>query len=243
MRAEAPGSPGTWPSRLVASWARHRTALLSVGLVLMGMALVPRWTHELDRLLVEEGAQGARDLAMRHWEVGRWFAGDADDGPLAPKIYPPASYVILWPFLGWLDLAAARWLWAATLLAALAWLTAIVVRESGVESRLGRAFLIVWAPSMYAATVTVGNGQLGIHVLPALLSSILIARSGRGGWPSDLASASLFTLCLVKPSLAAPFFWVLLSGRRGARRGALVVSAYAGLTALAASFASSALFR
>ena len=81
-----------------------------------------------------------------------------------------------------------------------------------------------------------GNGQLGVHVLPALLSSILIARRGRGGWPSDIAAASLFTLCLVKPSLAAPFFWVLLSGRRGARRGALVVAAYAGLTALAASF-------
>jgi hypothetical protein len=202
----------------------------------MALVLVPRWTHELDRLLVEQGAQGARDLAMRHWEVGRWFAGDAGDGPLAPKIYPPASYVILWPFLGWLDLEAARWLWAATLLAALAWLTAIVVRESGVESRLARAFWIAWVPSTYAITVTVGNGQLGIHVLPALLSSILIARRGRGGWWSDLAAASLFTLCLVKPSLAAPFFWVLLSGRRGARLGALVVAAYAGLTALGASF-------
>jgi hypothetical protein len=202
----------------------------------MGLVLVPRWTHELDRLLVEDGPQGARDLAMRHWEVGRWFAGEASDGPLAPKIYPPASYLILWPFLGWLDLTAARWLWAATLLAALAWLTAIVVRESRAESGLARAFLIVWVPSMYATSVTVGNGQLGVHVLPALLSSILIARRGRGGWSSDLAAASLFTLCLVKPSLAAPFFWVLMSGRRGARRGALVVAAYAGLTALAVSF-------
>jgi hypothetical protein len=201
----------------------------------MALVMVPRWTHELGRLLVEEGPQGARDLAMRHWEVGRWFAGGAADGPLAPKIYPPASYAILWPFVGWLDLAAARWLWAATLLAALAWLTAIVVRESGAESRLERAFLVAWVPAMYATTVTVGNGQLGLHVLAAVLSSILVGRRGRGAWTSDLAAALLFTLALVKPSLAAPFFWVLLTGRGGARRGALVVAAYAGLTALAVS--------
>ncbi len=236
MRADDPASSASRLSRLVAVWTRHRTALLTTGLVLMALAMVPRWTHELDRLLVEQGPQGARDLAMRHWEVGRWFAGGAAEGPLAPKIYPPASYAILWPFLGWLDLAAARWLWAATLLAALAWLSALVARESGAESRLARAFLVAWVPAMYATTVTVGNGQLGVHVLAAVLTSILIARRGRGAWPSDLAAALLFTLSLVKPSLAAPFFWILLTGRGGARRGALVAGAYAALTALAVSF-------
>jgi hypothetical protein len=177
------------------------------------------------------------DLAMRFVGVGHWFAGGPLLGPLAPPMpYPPASYAILWPFLGWLDLSSARWLWALTLLVALGWLTVIVVRGSGADSTLERLFLAVFVSSMYSTCITIGNGQLGVHILPALLSALLLMGRDRGSWGADLGTALLFAFSLVKPSIAAPFFWILLFRKRGARPAALVVVIYACLTFVAVSF-------
>jgi len=177
------------------------------------------------------------DLRMRLDAVHYWFAGEPVYVPtVLPMPYPPASYSILWPFLGWLDFAPARWLWTLTLLGSLIWLIAIAVRETGARSTPERLFLSTFVPATYAVCITVGNGQLGVHVLPLLLWAILRLRGGERGWSGDLTIAVPFALALVKPSLAAPFFWILLLNRRGWRPAVLVVAMYSGLTVLAASF-------
>lgn len=202
----------------------------------MAALLVARWTYELPRLLFEQGPMGAMDLRMRQAAVYHWFAWEPVYAPnVVPMPYPPASYAILWPFLGWLDFAPARWLWAVTLLASLSWLTTIAIREGGARSTLERLFVGVFIPSTYAVCITAGNGQLGVHVLAALLGALLLLRKERSG-TRDLLIGGLFAVSLVKPSIAAPFFWVLLLDRGGRRPAVLVVALYAGLTLLAAAF-------
>jgi len=58
-----------------------------------------------------DGRPNAIDLKSRHDEVQRWFSGKPVYGGVRAT-YPPQSFVLLWPFLGWMTLSAARWLWA-----------------------------------------------------------------------------------------------------------------------------------
>jgi hypothetical protein len=216
---------------------RHRSRLLLFGVALTGVLLVARWSYELPRLLLDQGPTGALDLRMRHAAVQHWFAGEPVYAPnVVPMPYPPASQAILWPFLGWLDFAPARWFWAFTLLASLAWLTTLVVRESGVRGPLERLLIAVFVPTTYAVCITVGNGQLGVHVLALLLWALLLVRRGIRSWTRDLLIGGLFAFSLVKPSLSAPFFWILLLDRSGLRPAALAATFYGGLTFLAAAF-------
>jgi hypothetical protein len=70
---------------------------------------------------------------------------------------------------GWLSPAAARWLWALTFLVAIVWLCALIVRESGAADAFDRMLVIVMVISMNAVGITLGNGQLIIHMLPPLI--------------------------------------------------------------------------
>ena len=57
---------------------------------------------------------GAIDLKLMHQLVHEWFAGRRVYGELKTAVYPPATYVLLWPLVGWLDVGPARWLWGLT---------------------------------------------------------------------------------------------------------------------------------
>src|SRR5262245_52331772 len=99
-------------------WADHWTAILRAAIVLMVLAAIIRLGNEFPRLLWESGRTGAIDLKLRHEEVHRWFDGRPVYSELK-STYPPASYPILWPLLGWLAVTPARFLWAATTVVAL----------------------------------------------------------------------------------------------------------------------------
>jgi hypothetical protein len=45
---------------------------------------------------------GAIDLKILHRLVQLWFVGQPVYPELPGALYPPASYAMLWPFLGWL---------------------------------------------------------------------------------------------------------------------------------------------
>jgi hypothetical protein len=179
---------------------------------------------------------GAADLRLRYSEVHAWFTGNPVYGQLKAAIYPPASYVMLWPLLGWSGITSARWLWAATTVAALVWLVSLMVRESGADTPLERIYVALMPLSMYATGATIGNGQLIVHLLPMLVCGILLLSRSRGTWREDLWAAGLLLFAMVKPTVAAPFFWIALFVPGRVRPALLVALGYVALTLVAVSF-------
>jgi hypothetical protein len=177
--------------------------------------------------------RGAIDLEWRYLEVKQWFAGAPVYDTLWHAVYPPASYAILWPLLGWLSLDQARVWWAATTLAALAWLIHLIIRESGPRTRAERAFVTLMPLAMYATGAAVGNGQLVVHLLPALLTGLLWSQRERAS-QYRLAAAALLVLSLAKPSIALPFLWIVLFCSGGLGLMLLISAGYLALTFLAA---------
>jgi hypothetical protein len=58
--------------------------------------------------------------------------------------------------------------------------------------------------------LTVGVGQLGLICLAAGLGGVVLARRAGTSLGGALGAALLFTVSLVKPTLTAPWFWLLL---------------------------------
>jgi hypothetical protein len=88
--------------------------------------------------------------------VHNWFAGRRIYGELGSAVYPPATYVLLWPLVGWLDVGAARLLWGLTTVIALGAIIYLLVRESGAEGPLVRG-----RPAAAADGGAVQDGQAG----------------------------------------------------------------------------------
>ncbi|HEX8968682.1 MAG TPA: glycosyltransferase 87 family protein [Chloroflexota bacterium] len=199
-------------------------------------------SYESWRLLFQSGVMGAVDLLLRYDEVHRWFAGRSVYSELRTATYPPASLVLLWPFVGWASPAATRWIWALTTALALGCLVWMLQRESGARTRLQKAFVALLPLSSYAAGAAIGNGQLIVHVLPTILGAVLILRSERSRiWSWGVLAAGLLLLSLVKPTLAAPFFWIALFAASTPWPAILAALGYVGLTVLAADFQPSPL--
>lgn len=217
----------------------------------MALLAAAKLSDELVRLVWRSGPNAAIDLALRYTEVHRWFAGAPVYSALPAPTYPPAAYATLWPLLGWMSFDAARWLWASTTIASLAWFTWIIVRESGTTGAWQRAFAALLLLAMNQTGVAIGNGQLILHVLPPLVVGVALIQNGRGSWREDLIAAVCVTFATVKVTLAAPFLWlVLFAPALGPedrawpwrfRPGLLVATGYMGLTLFAATFQPAAL--
>lgn len=212
-------------------WLRYRSRLLWLAILLMLIASVHRLSNEFDRLLFDQSFDGATDLKFRYNDVQSWFAGE----PVyqdKDAIYPPATYLMLWPFLGWLSVNGARWLWAATTVAMGIWLVWVLIRESEASTLQERLFILLLLPSMYATGATIGNGQLILHLLPPLLTVFVLIRKPPT-WTRDMLVAILFVISLMKPAIAVPFFWIILFGGGGLRSGFLCVAGYLAVTWIA----------
>jgi hypothetical protein len=178
---------------------------------------------------------GAIDLKQRYNEVHGWFSGM----PVYVEIdavYPPASYVILWPLLGWIGIRSAIFLWAVTSAVAIGWLAYLVIRQSGANTPLENLFVGLLPLSMYATGATVGNGQLIVHILPILLAGLLLVHQRQNTWRSDLLGSTLVLMSLVKPNVTTPFFWIVLFKPGRFRPAVLVSLGYFAFTLAAACF-------
>ena len=220
-------------------WARHGPIILRSAVQFMAAVALAWLGYETWRLLWQQGYWGAIDLRIYHELIHDWFAGRPIYREVRTAIHPPATYVILWPFLGWVSVTSARWVWAVTTVAAVSWLICLVVRESRADTPLERAFVALMPLSMYATGATIGNGQLIIHLLPTLVFGLGLLDSRRLGWRTDLSAAVLFLWTLVKPSVSIPFFWIVLFCAGRLRAAVLVAIGYGGLTLFAASFQQS----
>jgi hypothetical protein len=222
-------------------WADHRVVILRLTIILMAALALLKLGSEFYRLVLDPGPKGAIDLKLRHEEVHRWFAGLPVYRELKDAVYPPGSYTLLWPSLGWLTVPKARRLWAATSVAALAVLVYLVVDQSGAAGPTECTFAALMPLSLNATGVTVGNGQLTIHLMTLLFLAVWIQRRRPEfpiGWLA-LSTAVVFTF--VKPTVSLPFMWFILFGPGGL--GSILAAAvgYVGLTAHSASFQDSGL--
>jgi hypothetical protein len=176
---------------------------------------------------------------MRQQEVKAWFRGEPVYGAVATAVYPPASYAILWPLVGWLGHTPARWLYAFTAAAAMAWLVPLLVRVSGANSRLERVMIGLIPLCVYATGATIGNGQIIVHIMPGLITGLLLLCRGSSGLAKDMLGSFLVAVALVKPSVTAPFLWLVLFVPGRLRPALLTACGYVGITALAISFQES----
>jgi len=215
------------------------TQFMHVAVVLMSLSAVIWLSYEFWRLLLQPNPPGALDLMLRFTETRLWFAGQPVYEIEKTGVYPPASYLLLWPFVGWLNSTHARWLWALTSVLALAWLIDLFLRESHAQTRLEKAFIILIPLATYGAGACIGNGQLILHVLPCLGASLLFLAKAQGRWKDDLLASSLFVAALVKPIVTAPFFWILLFRPGRIRPAVLVVCGYITITLISGSFQDS----
>jgi len=213
---------------------------MRAGIAILALLAAAKLGDEFHRLVwgLPENL-GAVDLVRRWNETRAWFAGEPVYA-LDDAIYPPATYPVLWPILGWIDFEGARRLWAVVYVVFLAWLVAITLRESGVRSRAGRVAAAFVPLALNATGATIGNGQLLLLVLPPLVASCLLAaRGGAGGREdlrTDLSIAALFSIAMAKPSASAPFAWIILFCPGRLRPAVLTGAAYLLLTAFALAF-------
>jgi hypothetical protein len=224
-------------------WTRHHRMILGAWVLFVSAVTAVRLAKALPPLLWGATHGDAVDTKIFHVLVHRWFASLPVYSELGTAVHPPATYVMLWPFFGWLEIMPARWFWAATMIAALVWLTYIAVRESGAGTTLERAFVALLPLSSYATAFTMRNGQLAVHVLPPLLAGLLLLQRKRSGWGHDLLPAALVLFALVKPNISVPFLWIVLLLPGRLRPAVLVAAGYAALTLFAASFQEAGLIQ
>ena len=222
-------------------------ALVLTG-VFVGWLAVARVGDAVPRLLrgAVTVAEGPDDLLHRHEETQAWFAGQPVYGHVGRATYPPAAYTVLWPFVGWLDLAGARILWAATCLAGLAALGWIGARQAYARGPPEVALVALFLAATSPAAVGIAVGQLSIPLLLAVVGGVLLlgreaARSNVGGAPAprlsiDLAAATLMAAALIKPNSAIPFMLVAGVVARRLRPIVLIGAIYLSFTLVADAF-------
>jgi hypothetical protein len=174
---------------------------------------------------------GAVDLEQRWTETRALFAGQAVYRLIGTATYPPATMTMLWPILGWPSFATTRWLWALLTAGALVWMVRVVVRHSGATTKAERRVAMLLPLAMYATGAATGNGQLTVLVVACLLASLPVLLREDRVRPLALA-VLVFVAALAKPSLAAPFFWMVLFRPRRPLWAIAIVAIYLGLMAV-----------
>jgi Glycosyltransferase family 87 len=212
-------------------WGAHHRAVLTLAIGVMTVAAIVWLVYEFWRLLFQGGEWGAVDLRLIQGWVNAWFS------PAPPiGLFPPATYPMLWPLMGWLPFDAARWLWAATTVAALSWLCSLTVRHSLAHTAQERAVAALMPLAIAPTGAAIGNGQLVVHIMPVLLTAVLRCSQHDGRAWRDAMAAACMLLALVKPTIAAPFFWIFLFAGRSPRPAFLVILGYTLLTWFAVTF-------
>jgi hypothetical protein len=217
-------------------WRQHCNRLFSVLIALMGTLALLKLGQEFYRLIWDPSPVGAVDLKHLHRWTGFWFAREPLFHLSSAALYPPATYLMLWPLLGWMSFSVARWFWAACFVLDMAAIIFLTVRISGAETTREKSFVALLLLSINGTGVSIGSGQLILQLLPALLACVLIMEEKSEAFRTDLTAAGLLTWGMIKPSVAAPFLWVFLFGWKRWRPVMLVLLLYAVLTLAAAAF-------
>ena len=219
-------------------WAIHNRSRLFRGAVIF-MAVVlatPRLAYQLWRLLLDTGSNGALDLRMlNEWTI-LWFEGE----PLVVYNLLPATYPLLWPLTGWLSFGESRWLWLVLYIISCFWLFGILKSGAGLRDRRENLFAALFLLAIYPTSIVVGNGQLTLFIIPAVLTAILLGQ-GKPGPGREAAITVLLLFSAIKLPISAPFFLVAFISVRAYRPVVLAIGGYILLTLLAVHFRSDGL--
>ncbi len=175
------------------------------------------------------------DLLLRYTEVREWFAGRPVYGVVESADYPPATYLLLFPFVHWPTPEIARILWALASAAALAALSLVTLRAMQPRNGAERAFAILLPLSMYATAATIRLGQMGVLLLPLLVIGTLALLQQPRSWRRDLLASALLVAAVVKPTFSPPLLWLAFF-RGGLCPTLLICGSYVALTLIAVTF-------
>lgn len=179
---------------------------------------------------------GAIDLHNRFMETRAWFRGENVYAIYPDAVYPPASYALLGIVFNRLRWKIVKLLWYGLSLASVGVLSWQLVRHSLAQTRLERVFVALMPFAFYATGAALGNGQLVVFVLPLVLNAVLLlTRPSLKTWDT-WRGALLMLFALVQPTIAAPFFWLVMFVAPRIKPAVLVVAMYLGLTAFAVPF-------
>ena len=216
--------------------AKHRKIIIYTAITIMALYTILSFGNQFWRLLFDESRLGAIDLRNLHYAVTRFFSGQTLWTP-----YPPGSFPVIWPLAGWMSVTTARWLWAILYIGSLLWLSRQIIRASLADGLAEKCFVVLLLLSINGTGQTIGTGQLGLFILPALITGLYIIHNNREGlFRKDIIGALLLTAALVKPTISAPFIWLALFVGR-TQSFLLVVLGYLLLTIFAATFQEPAL--
>lgn len=190
-----------------------RWGSVAVWLATLGVSVVAihRMTYALPHAVRKVEHWSAVNVAYRYDELTQFFAGvpiyHENFGRLT---YPPATYVFLWPVLGWLPLESARVLFVATNL-----VSAIIIALMGYRLTdrhpQGERFLIVAIVfACYPLQVSAFLGHMPAQVVALVAIAALILSRARAGWATDVVASACLAASLVKPTLAPPLVVAVL---------------------------------
>lgn len=174
----------------------------------------------------------ALDFSSRYIAVRQWFSGEG----LYQKhssTYPPASYLILWPLMGWLSMETASRIWGVSCAFSLAWLAKLIVCRAPIRSSAARWLLALLPFALTATSAAIWLGQFVPVLLAILVASVRLvhpAQDENPNWKREAGAAILMTLALVKPSVSLPFLWLLVGSPTRFHVAVSVVAAYGVLT-------------
>lgn len=163
---------------------------------------------ELYRALIATDDKGAVDLMCFFHFYHAWVAGASYN--TIKSAYPPASHLLFWPLVGWLDLPAVRWWGAFTNLLALTGLIYLAIKHSQLTTQLEKVYLALLIVAMYPTSVAIGNGQIPLYVIDLLLVTVLMLNIPTVSWRKDLVVSLLMVGALIKPNITAPFGALIL---------------------------------
>lgn len=223
------------------AWAKYGALVLSIVAVHAALTALLRLAGAVDALLFVPDAP--IDLLIRTSEVRRWFDGITIYNDPDSANYPPASYTLLWPIIGWAGDAGVRILYALSMLASVMAIAWVGVRASGVRSMAAKTFVALLVLPLGATQITVWIGQLGLHVAACLMGAAALLfgtaetrRGTRTGIVADVAAAALLAASLVKPTLSVPVVAAVLVLTLRWRPWLLTAALYLGATGIAAAF-------
>lgn len=227
---------------LSVAWRRHGKVVRLLGVLVLAITAIGRTIYALPRLLHDIEPWSALDLKYRFTEVSEWFAGNPVYGVVDGAVYPPASHVILWPFMGWLALDGARVIWAITTLGAAFLLAWMLYRHAGVPTLRDRLLLAGLALGTYALQICLFVGQMGMHVGAFAVGGAILLIAWPVSWWRDLLAGSLLACALVKPTLSLPIIVAALIVTGRVRPVGMLIGAYGALTLVAGFFQPDNLF-
>ena len=221
--------------RLSAWWDRFGGTFLWLGVAYSVVAAVGRLRYALPYLVTDVEEWAAVDLKYRYEEVARWFDGLPVYGALERLTYPPASYTLLWPAIGWLPLGTARIVWAVTTLVAAAVIALVAYRITAGRGTRVRLLAALLPFAAYPLQVTMFVGQLPMHVVALVAAGALVVGARPATWRSDTAGSLLLAASIIKPTLAPPLVAATLVAAGRWRPVVLTASMYAALTVIGAA--------